>query len=419
MKGKRTGQKIVVAICIVQCFIILYLSQTRLRFFDAILKDVSMFSNNDHISTVTKPTDIITTLVDIPSNFKWSLKSTKGKLKIAWPNAPHWIVRRNNANFTCEYSNCYTSEGTHDIESAVALVFVPSLSNMGSKPPISPEKRNPNQVWVFYSLEPPMNFYYSDYLSSDWLNTMNWSMTYRLNSDIFAPYGTLKSRADPPKKNYGEIFDKKTKMAVGLVSHCNAESQRDLYMKQLIRSGLDVDIFGQCGSNLFGGNIFELVANYKFILAFENCLCEDYITEKVFERYNMDVILVVRGGADYKKLLPQGTYINTADFKNTSHLTEFLKNTGGDKDLYINYLTRKDKYIAYNEDDFGHIFALCELCRKLNHIQKYRNMHVNMKDFFLNKSQCIVPKDIPTDVSKEDRYQKSWYSHGYLNLHMG
>ena len=106
----------------------------------------------------------------------------------------------------CEYNNCvYTKDRLH-LNNSSAIVFVPSMGGFTSNPPISPLERNLNQIWAVYSLEPPMNFYFDNYKSPHWTNTINWTMTYRFDSDILAPYGTTKSRKIPPVRDYNEIY---------------------------------------------------------------------------------------------------------------------------------------------------------------------------------------------------------------------
>ena len=44
------------------------------------------------------------------------------------------------------------------------------------------------------------------------------------------------------------------------------------------------------------GNSFDILnTTYKFYLAFENEICQEYITEKFFENFDYDVLLVSRG----------------------------------------------------------------------------------------------------------------------------
>lgn len=63
---------------------------------------------------------------------------------------------------------------------------------------------------------------------------------------------------------------------------------RELYVEEL-QQHVAVDVFGDCGELLCNkddmAECYTLVLQptYKFYLAFENSMCEDYITEKVRE----------------------------------------------------------------------------------------------------------------------------------------
>ena len=49
----------------------------------------------------------------------------------------------------------------------------------------------------------------------------------------------------------------------------------------------------------------EMLKDYKFYLAFENSLCQDYITEKFFQAANAGVVPIVYGGIsnlDYEEV---------------------------------------------------------------------------------------------------------------------
>lgn len=342
------------------------------------------------------------TLLDLPTNFNISNTNSHHstvKHTILWYNPPEWIERRQRGAFmeTCEYNNCvYTKDRSH-LHSSSAIVFVPSVGGFPRTPPISPEERNHNQVWVVYSLEPPMNFYINNYKSPQWTNTINWTMTYRFDSDILATYGTMQSRKIPRVRDYNKIFQKKKKMVAWIVSHCHAVSNRDEYVAELKKAGVEVDIFGSCGKNirhLDNIQVEDLLNTYKFYLSFENSLCKDYITEKVFKKYDLDLILIVRGGGDYDKLLPTKTFINTAHFPNMSSLANYVRQLADDKNEYIQALRKKDKYEVLDEDHFGYPYAVCELCRKLNNVEKHRNSYSKMTDFLEDKT-CRMAKDIP------------------------
>ena len=130
--------------------------------------------------------------------------------------------------------------------------------------------------------------------------------------------------------------------------------------------------------------------DYRFYLSFENSMCSDYVTEKFFRYFPLDTILLVRGGADYKKLVPQNTYINTADFDTFSELVEYLKYVGSNEKLYIEYLRRKDVYSSYGEIIDNDI-SYCALCRKLNHADYHRKTYASIPRY---QNDCYIPNDI-------------------------
>ena len=178
-------------------------------------------------------------------------------------------------------------------------------------------------------------------------------------------------------------------MAAWAVSHCSTQSRREEYVK-LMSNYTQVDIYGRCGRHY--PNDFKQVIerDYKFYMGFENSICQDYVTEKTFNYYKRDIITVVRGGIDYKKYLPDGSYINAADFSSAKELTDFMKKLGSDEEEYIKYLKRKDKY-SVKERDYVFRDAMCNICNKLNNLDKYRKSY---DDFIKWMGTCTSPTDV-------------------------
>ena len=294
---------------------------------------------------------------------------------------------------TCDYNNCLISSDKRLLRTADAILFDICTSGMGTKPPISRRHRNPNQAWIFKCGETPVHYFYGDYQSPAWHNTMNWSITYRLDSDMPHPYGYLKTRLQPMSLDYESIYSIKNKTALWVVSNCHVQSARDLYVAELEKYGLDIDIYGRCGpyKTIKKATLLQILPRYKFYLGFENSLCKDYITEKFFHYYKYSIIIVVRGGADYGRLLPTDTYINTANFPNASLLAEYLSKLGNDKKQYVNFLRKKDRFEA--KYGFGHKYSICETCRRLNNLSEFRKTYGNIADF-LKKDQCKIPTDV-------------------------
>ena len=144
-----------------------------------------------------------------------------------------------------------------------------------------------------------------------------------------------------------------------MVSHCVTDSKREDYVQQL-RQYLTVDVYGACGdlacqhnwenpecSKMLGMKfsrissskryIIVLERDYMFYLAFENSICVDYVTEKLFRTLELDVVPVVMGGANYSSLLPPGSYIDTADYASPRSLAEELLRLAANREEYMQY----------------------------------------------------------------------------------
>ena len=129
---------------------------------------------------------------------------------------------------------------------------------------------------------------------------------------------------------------------------------------------------------------------YKYYLSFENSLCSDYVTEKVFKYLPLNTVLIVRGGADYKRLLPDDLFINTADFNSFAELTEYLKLVGSNETLYTGYLKRKDKYESVPRETTI-CLSVCALCRKLNNLETNRKSYKTIPTY---AETCHKAEDI-------------------------
>ena len=84
-----------------------------------------------------------------------------------------------------------------------------------------------------------------------------------------------------------------------------------------------------------------LEKKYKFYLAFENSICIDYVTEKLWKVLPYDVIPVVLGGANYTKYLPKKSYIDVNDFQSPEELGKYLLKLDKNDDLYNEYFKWK------------------------------------------------------------------------------
>lgn len=230
----------------------------------------------------------------------------------------------------CGYQNCFLSDTPYYFEDVtdfdVVVYNAPSIRRhmLNQREVNHPGSRSLKQKYVLYSLEASGNYP----ITSAYDGFFNLTWTYKLNSDIIAPYIAVRTKGGKligpgPEIHWKKAQDMKpTSMqiirklqhkqiaAAWFVSHCDAQSMRMNYVKKLneylARFGHKVDIYGTCGNlSCPMGWIQECYAlvetDYYFYLAFENSFCVDYVTEKLLHAVEHFAVPVVLGGADYNK----------------------------------------------------------------------------------------------------------------------
>uniref|UniRef100_A0A8C2M7N5 Fucosyltransferase n=1 Tax=Cricetulus griseus TaxID=10029 RepID=A0A8C2M7N5_CRIGR len=138
-------------------------------------------------------------------------------------------------------------------------------------------------------------------------------------------------------------------------SDCDPPSDRDSYVRELM-AYIEVDSYGQCLQNkelpqplrnpasMDADSFYRIIAQYKFILAFENAVCEDYITEKFWRPLKLGVVPVYYGSPTIADWLPSNrSAILVSDFSHPKELASFLRQLDRDDRLYEAYVEWKLK----------------------------------------------------------------------------
>ncbi|KAK0086738.1 hypothetical protein PV325_002654 [Microctonus aethiopoides] len=240
-------------------------------------------------------------------------------------------------------------------ETADLILFKDYVSHVGRRPA--------NQIWLLYFLECP---YHTQTVKNA---LVNWTATYRTESDIVAPYERWQYY-DPRITQISQTFNyaaNKTKKVAWFVSNCHPRNNRMQYVKELSKY-IEVDIYGACGSlrcpRSQAQTCFEMLdADYKFYLAFENSNCRDYITEKFFVNgLGHNVLPIVMGAhpTDYAKSAPYRSYIHVDEFESPRELAEYLHRLDRDDELYNSYFKWK------GTGEFINTYFWCRVCAMLH-----------------------------------------------------
>ena len=318
-------------------------------------------------------------------------KCTSSTKRILWLDIWHNGFGVRNKCRKVDFSQCDCScevdffvfndtEKLYDPFGADAVMFqINKLIYLGH-PPL----KHQGQVFVAVEREatpieriPTQNFEY----------LINWTMTFRQDSDIGYPYGRIIPRTGTsPVKDYSDIYKKKKKGIIWFVSHCSTKSNREDYAKELSKY-IDLDIVGACGRDICPrhsnkcADKFE--EEYFFRFNFENTYHTDYVTEKLFENFSTDMIQIVGGSAEYDKIAPNNTVIDVADFNSPKDLAAYLKHLMNSEELYIEYLKTKDNYYSETLGAESQM-SYCQLCSMLHDPDRYRNLYYSVGDWFLS-----------------------------------
>jgi len=303
-------------------------------------------------------------------------------------------------------SNCEIVYSDVDLPIADAVVF--HLHKL-----TRPEAREMNKLgreswqrWVWLTDEsPPNTKFFEDILQK---GVFNWSMNYHSTSDVPVPYGRVipKKSTNQEGKDEGEevlrdfYHEKKKKGVALLASNCGGTSGRYSYLDKLLKH-LAIDVWGPCGkrynmSMTCAGHFMRDcpdLDDYKFYLAFENSLCSEYITEKVWwNSYSKGAVPIVMGGLserDYSRLAPPNSYLHVDQFEGPEHLAAKVKYLLEKPEEYNKYHAWRIQFTVLNEHGYfgAPIRHYCRLCEALNY-NKEEKLYEDLTDSWSRFSKC-------------------------------
>ena len=284
-----------------------------------------------------------------------------------------------NGHFkSCHYKNCRFTNQRSNIGRSTAVIF--HVAKLGKQ---SPPERHRSQKWMAWTYESPTSYR----IPPAWISLFNSTITYSRRSSVWMPYRTFsKKPAGRPVQGNKSTISTKTKMVAWLVSNCNTSSNREVYVKEL-QKYIDIDVYGKCGdlnrTKAVQGNIRKMFEqNYKFYLAFENSLCEDYVTEKLFETLNYYIVPVVMAGADLENLAPPNSYIDVRNFPHPEKLANFLFEVASNETKYLSYFEWKDTHSVVWTN------LMCDLCKYIS--ENWNKTEVlNMDEFWSRDLHCM------------------------------
>ncbi|XP_053559192.1 alpha-(1,3)-fucosyltransferase 10 [Bombina bombina] len=234
-----------------------------------------------------------------------------------------------------------------------AILFYGTDFNIDSLP----LPREPNLEWALFHEESPKNNY--KLFHQQTITLFNHSATFSRNSHLPLTTQYLENLQSLKSHEYLVPLQEKNMLRrhlaplVYVQSDCDPPSDRDRYVQELMRY-VAVDSYGECLHNrdlpkdinnpsfMDNAAYYRILAQYKFVLAFENAVCEDYITEKLWRPLKLGAIPVYYGAPNIEDWLPSNRsaiIVNT--FSHPKDLAQFIKRLDGNDTLYMEFLDWK------------------------------------------------------------------------------
>lgn len=335
--------------------------------------------------------------------------ANKTYLILIWRHGK-FLERRHIRHFTstkfspwdqCSVCNCMLSYDEKDLHRADAVVFHLHFTRSPSE---LPARSRADQRWIFLTDESPFHTFLSgNQRLSDYDGLFNWSMSYRMDSDVPVPYGrTIRLSGSFPAKHRDTLARvSKTKLVAIMGSNCGGRNGRWTYAKAL-KSSLrgDLDILGGClgGNRTVCPGHFDrdcaTLGAYKFYLSFENSNCREYLTEKVFwNAYRKFAVPIIMGASrqDCRRLLPPRSYLHADDFADANALADYLRYLDRDDERYLGYHEWRNHYRVINEHGyFGSASKhYCRICEALHYNPAVQKVYARLENFWSKERDCV------------------------------
>lgn len=257
-----------------------------------------------------------------------------------------------------------------------------------------PLPRSADHHWALFHEESPKNNY--KLFHEPLVTLFNHTATFSRHSHLplttqhLESVGALAARTHLLPLSYKNQLRKSLAPVAYVQSDCDPPSDRDAYVRELMRH-IQVDSYGECLHNkdlpshlrdstaMEHPDFFHLLSQYKFILAFENAVCEDYITEKLWRPLKLGVVPVYYGAPNVHLWLPddRSAVVVNPD-EPPEKLAEYLKRLDAHDAEYSRYLQWKHERHISNVNLVKHLS------------ERQWSVHDIARENFIDVFECLV-----------------------------
>ncbi|XP_064643170.1 alpha-(1,3)-fucosyltransferase 11-like [Lineus longissimus] len=263
------------------------------------------------------------------------------------------FTHKENSILQCPKASCRVTSNRKHLSRAKTRGIIFYGSDFDSEELPIPRKKH--HEWALVHEESPMNNHLLTH--TNMIRLFNHTSTFKRESDYPLTLYSLPSLHYLIERKPLSIDVKNKHRKDGLApvvyiqSHRGVASYRDPYVEELMKY-IPVDSYGACLHNkdlpkelidpvehMGSPQFLDLISKYKFHLAFENALCDDYMTEKLFRVFHVGGVPVHLGSTKVRDWMPdEHSVITVDDFASPKDLAEYLLRLDSNDEEYEKYL---------------------------------------------------------------------------------
>ncbi len=211
----------------------------------------------------------------------------------------------------------------------------------------------------------------------DYLSEYDIELSYRMSSDVPFPYFTFANLEQNLLEETNSTWKSREKAVLFVARNCDSTNQREQLVKTL-QKFVRVDSVSDCLNNkewpsdIPKTDKTALLKRYVAILAAENSIEEDYVTEKVYDGLITGAIPIYYGAPNIDQFVPSDSIIKvpypltTGGVKQVAQRIEQVFNSEEE----YNRLTHFKRLGGYEDKllemfNFTRVHVRCRLCQKI------------------------------------------------------
>lgn len=367
---------------------------------------------------------------------KFSLKDINDIVLVWWTP----FTGNTGSFLDCGEARCFVTQDRHFQYHPKFQMFLFYGSNVDIFDLPLPKKRH--VLWSLLHEESPKNVPFLSHKKG--ISLFNYTATFSRFSDVPLTLQYLTDIESITGHHYTVPVNKKNYLLEQLSpilyvqSDCDTPLDRDKYVQKLMEY-IPIDSYGTCLHNKelpakltnpmesFNSEDFlHFVAQYKFTIAFENAVCNDYITEKLWRPVIVGSVPIYLGSPTVEDWLPnQNSAILVSNFSSPKELAAYILEINYDDEKYSAFLSHKEGIITNkyfmsqltsrtwglpDKSHYHYIDAFeCKMC-----LESHQNARGHARKKVANQEEYLCPRP-KSSITKQEDPTNEWlnlWDHG-------